>query len=194
MPPSYYHPIQKLCSIGNGKYANILLVAVGPYILSLDLKVGDVLSQWPVHPPQSDQAQAFEVPGCGELSERYVKDGPKSKRRKVTPSRENDEVQQAKDPRDSSTSPEFVSERFNERSRGPKEVSRSTLPNVSHIICTVDGYHVLAVTAEDKCIRVFKLELSGHLKLLSERHFSQISTASSCAYSCVDVCQKDFVL
>ncbi|KAF2498631.1 tRNA methyltransferas-like protein [Lophium mytilinum] len=42
-------------------------------------------------------------------------------------------------------------------------------PNVSKLVVTSDYQHLVAVTAEDKCLRVFRLDLTGRLEPLSER-------------------------
>lgn len=174
MPSAYHHPIQKLCSTSNASGASILLVAVGPYILSLDLKDGGVLSKWPSDPSTCDQAQTFQICEIEHSPGRFVNDGPEKKRRKVSPSLDNDELQARKDPGWSPPKSESVSERLNGPGRKQNEYCRSALPNVSHVICTIDGCHVIAVTVEDKCLRVFELDSSGHLELLSERQLTTL--------------------
>ncbi|KAF2230764.1 hypothetical protein EV356DRAFT_508232 [Viridothelium virens] len=42
-------------------------------------------------------------------------------------------------------------------------------PNVIKLLCTRDEKNIVAVTAEDKCIRVFNLKENGKLEQLSER-------------------------
>ena len=42
-------------------------------------------------------------------------------------------------------------------------------PSVVKLACTLNGQHVVAVTGEDKCIRVFDLAADGTLIQLSER-------------------------
>lgn len=41
--------------------------------------------------------------------------------------------------------------------------------NFTNLIVTSDGRHVVAVTGEDKCIRVFETTLASELRQLSER-------------------------
>ncbi|KAF2806880.1 tRNA methyltransferas-like protein [Mytilinidion resinicola] len=42
-------------------------------------------------------------------------------------------------------------------------------PNVSKLLVTSNSQHLVAVTAEDKCLRVFRLDLTGRLEPLSQR-------------------------
>ncbi|KAJ4345790.1 tRNA (guanine-N(7)-)-methyltransferase non-catalytic subunit trm82 [Didymosphaeria variabile] len=42
-------------------------------------------------------------------------------------------------------------------------------PNISHLKTTQDGQHLVAVTAEDKCIRVFQIDDQCRLEQLSQR-------------------------
>ena len=166
-----YHPFQKLCYISQASDINILLAANGPYILSLDLKNGGVSSKWPDDTAHSPPAQHFEASragaGAGALGGTDKEDDPPNKRRKVSASQ-----QEEQNSCESSSSIEFVSERAKGQRRKKKIVSKSALPNVSHLISTADGLHVIAVTAEDKCIRVFELNSLGNLRPLSERQGS----------------------
>lgn len=157
---SHHHPFQKLCYIRQYGDIGLLLAATGPNILSLDLQNGGVLSRWP-----NDLSQSAER--NGDLNSRFMDDDPPTKRRKLSPSQQQEEERQ--DSRESSISIEFVSERAKGQRRKRKKIVNSALPNVSQVICTVDGRHIIAVTAEDKCIRVLELDVLGRLNLLSER-------------------------
>ncbi|KAL1603983.1 tRNA (guanine-N(7)-)-methyltransferase non-catalytic subunit trm82 [Paraconiothyrium brasiliense] len=42
-------------------------------------------------------------------------------------------------------------------------------PNILHLKTTQDGQHLVVVTAEDKCIRVFQIDDQCRLKQLSQR-------------------------
>lgn len=181
------HPFQKLCCISQSGDIHLLLVATGPHILSLDLKNGGILAKWP-----NDDAQSAERQSLGELENGIMDDDPPAKRSKPNPSKRQQDEQE-EDSGDSSISVEFVSERAKGQRRKKKKTVKSVLPNVSHIIATLDGLRVVATTAEDKCIRVFELDSSGQLTLLSERHNDRISIIVDCAYCCIDVCQRDSV-
>lgn len=186
MSISHYHPFQKLCCINLSGDIHLLLAATGPHILSLDLKNGGILSKWP-----NDGLQSAKKQSLGESRNGLMDDDPPAKRRKPNTSDRQQDGQED-DSRGSSISVEFVSERAKGQRR-KKKIMKSVLPNVSHIIATRDGCHVVATTAEDKCIRVFELNSSGQLKLLSERHRGHISIIVDCAYGCIDVCQRDSV-
>ncbi len=188
MSMSHYHPFQKLCHIIQSGDSGLLLAAAGPYILSLDLKNGGVLLKWPNDVHESSERQAEEGSRNGDFVGNTLDGHRPTKRRKLSFSQEEEE----QDARQSSVSIEFVSERAKGQRR-KKKIVKSSLPNVSHVLSTVDGRHVVAVTAEDKCIRVFELDSLGHLKLLSERQGSRPTSDVDCAYCCVDVCQRDFV-
>ena len=187
MSTPHCHPFQKLYYISQSGNIHLLLVATGPNILSLDLKNGGILSKWPNDAVQSAERQSLEESGNGVMD-----DDPPAKRRKPNPSNWQQDEQED-DSRDSSISVEFVSERAKGQRRKKKKTVKPVLPNVSHIIATLDGFHVVATTAEDKCIRVFELDSSGQLRLLSERHNDRISIIVDCAYRCIDVCQRDSV-
>jgi tRNA (guanine-N(7)-)-methyltransferase subunit TRM82 len=182
MAMSYYHPIQKLCYIDQSHGGEFLLAATGPYILSLDLKHGGVLSKWP------DDAQALENPSNGGTHGRPIDDESPRKRRKVSPSQRSEEQES----RESSVSIEFVSERARGQRRRKKKIVQSILPNVSQIISTTDGRHAIAVTADDKCIRVFDIGPLGRLRPLSERKETHVFGERDYAYCGADVCQRDY--
>ncbi|KAK0654456.1 tRNA (guanine-N(7)-)-methyltransferase non-catalytic subunit trm82 [Lasiodiplodia hormozganensis] len=62
-----------------------------------------------------------------------------------------------------------------ETAEGPPEKKRKVLddsaqrPRIIKLVASRDGQHIVAVTGEDKCVRVFSLDPSGALKQLSER-------------------------
>ena len=151
----HHHAFQKLCYFGftlDGP--QLLLAAAGSQIFSFCLRSGDLLAQWP---SKDDETGDSDLPENGEDGR---EDEPPSKKRKMTKSNESST--------DSSESVEIVAERAKGQRRKAKVVN-ATLPKVSHLIATKDKKNVVAVTAEDKCIRVFELRKGARLKLLSER-------------------------
>ncbi|KAL8706748.1 MAG: hypothetical protein Q9201_000273 [Fulgogasparrea decipioides] len=73
------------------------------------------------------------------------------------------------DNRSESSSAEIVIE--DGKSKPSKSTKpRPTTPNVVNLASTADGQFVVAVTDEDKCIRVFRLSPNGILQQLSERY------------------------
>ncbi|KAL9110248.1 MAG: hypothetical protein Q9227_005155 [Pyrenula ochraceoflavens] len=145
------HPFQKLCYISRDDLKHsLLLAAAGPYILTLDITKGEVLSRWPQHTSKHERNT-------------NSRDGqPPEKKRRL--SNGEDDVQA--DASDSSTSVEIKTERVKGQRRKPKP--EPPLPNVSHVIAALDGT-IVTITAEDKCIRTFSITTSGALGLLAER-------------------------
>lgn len=160
------HPFQKICYLGKND-RGLLLAAGGSHLYSFCPASGEMLSTWP-----SSSDDGLSDVGNG-VSVRTDHTGePPSKKRRL--SANGDAAQSS----DSSVSVEIVAERAKGQRRRRKIVD-SKLPNVSHLIATKDAKHVVAVTVEDKCIRVFELGRlteggqRGRLKLLSKRCMSK---------------------
>jgi len=147
----FVYPFQKIYYVGpRGNGFDILLAAAGSHIFSFDIPSGTLLGQWPSDSQdgkESDASQSDEWP---------------AKRRKVAANGEGDVFSE------SSESVEFVAERVKGQRRKKKTVE-SKLPNVSHLVMSKDRKHIISVTAEDKCIRVFELRGNGKLRVLSSR-------------------------
>lgn len=165
MSISRYHPIQKLCYIHESSGRDIVLAATGPYILSLDFRNGGLLSRWPEDVDQEVNHEGRDGSRNGNFVGNSVGNDPPTKRRKTSPFQEEDQQGSG----ESFESIEFVSERAKGQRRKKKQAVKSTLPNISHIISTVNGRYITAVTADDKCIRVFEIDSTGRLKPLSQR-------------------------
>ncbi|KAL9617872.1 MAG: hypothetical protein Q9160_007360 [Pyrenula sp. 1 TL-2023] len=155
-----HHPFQRIVHSGNAVDGNDFLVAAaGPHIFVLNFKDGAVLSRWPYNDKLSGNGGSLSSdeiarPSNGE---------PPEKRRKISKSQEDGASSE------SSTSVEIETERVKGQRRKPKPKPKSNLPNVSHLLTTSDGRHTVAITAEDKCIRVFEIGGRGTLTALSER-------------------------
>lgn len=157
MTSSYQHPFQKLCCVGSVQgCSNLLLAAAGPHVFSFDLGSGELLARWPSKIPEEDDSDATEE----RIDENSGE--PPNKKRKIASSTRQGESS------DSSLSVEIVAERAKGQRRKPR-TAISVLPKVSHLIATRNRKHVVAVTTEDKCIRVFEIRKGARLKLLSER-------------------------
>lgn len=126
------HPIQKLCYPKQASRPDSVLAATGPYILSLSLDTGELLSKWPA------PSGLHEAPSRGPVH------------------RESDGEVEESAPK-------------KRKLDSKKTESIGVLPKVSHLVSTRTGQYVVAVTADDKSVRVFELEASGVLKLLSAR-------------------------
>ena len=147
----------------------MLLAASGPFIHSFNAQDGSFLSTWPSQGLQGKIATltdtAINTKGSGiagvPQSERP------SKRRKTSLSPKGS----------SSTSAEILVEDQTETECiGTIQASHA---DVSKMICTSNGSHVIVVTGEDKAIRVFELSEDGSLIQISERHALYIATIFS---------------
>ena len=154
---SFKHPFQKICYVSNG-HGIFLLGASGATIYSTDLKNGVISSRWPA----SDNSDILEADS--EANGDANEDERPTKRQRV-------ETEGQDGSRESSISVDMVTEkpeRVKGQRRKPKQ--ETPPPNVSHLIATKDGDNVIAVTAEDKCVRVFSILRDGRLRVLTQRY------------------------
>ncbi|OJD17292.1 hypothetical protein ACJ73_08812 [Blastomyces percursus] len=156
----FQHPFQCIQFLGSwGKDApNFLVGAAGPRLYVLDGRTGQSLSVWPstkepalTNAPHATNADSHSQ-GNAESSE------PPEKRRKLSPTTQQDAACEG------TTANEAIAKRP-DKSRESKLVW-STIPIVT---ASKSGKHVVVVTAEDKCIRVFEVDTSGVLSQLSQR-------------------------
>src|SRR5947209_376792 len=103
------HPFQKVCYIEEN--VGVLFAAAGPYIYSLSLASGDILSTWP---PNFDDGRSDAEDGTTTQKHRMGK--PPSKKRKLSTAGE------ATESSDSSTSVEIVAERAKGQRRKAKTI------------------------------------------------------------------------
>ena len=145
------------CPSASARRRNVLLAASGPFIYSFGIQDGLLLSIWPIPDLEGTPVALDESLACA--GEPGVTDAERSaKRRRVSLSREVS----------SSTSAEIVVETPHvTKSSRELQVSSS---EVNKMICTSSGEYVVAVTGEDKTIRVFELRRDGSLMQTSERH------------------------
>lgn len=154
------HPFQKLCYLkASFDLPGALLAASGPYICCFDFQRGFV-ARWPVDDEEEDtpDAERHDVKGDGGGGERPAK------RRRLSGDEDGLMVRQ-----DSEESVEIISERVKGQRRKPKPLSKTKLPDISHMLATSNGKSILVVTADDKCIRVLERRKSGKLRGVSER-------------------------
>ncbi|KAF9886841.1 tRNA (guanine-N(7)-)-methyltransferase non-catalytic subunit trm82 [Aspergillus nanangensis] len=62
-----------------------------------------------------------------------------------------------------------VSEPSDQAAEGPTESQKVTWSNIPIVLASSNGQYVIALTAEDKCIRVFQLSPEGTFQQLSQR-------------------------
>ncbi|PBP24629.1 WD repeat domain-containing protein [Diplocarpon rosae] len=160
-----------------------LVAARGSSLDSYNLQSGSLLSTWTCpaskeskkEDDSSTQAQKKEEVSnlAPSIAEAVVEEtGPPSKKRKL--SDEPEKGDQSSAPKD-----QKPDQRRGKKDKKPKQNYRSVAvstgletPAVIALAATTDGRHVIAVTGEDKCIRVFKrIEEGGVEKLqqISER-------------------------
>ena len=162
------HPYQCLlhCHQVSPIEAGILVAASGSYIHTFSAQSGRYLSTWP---PLEDTAQTrsagqnneneFKVPHMKRFSQDDAKRPPK--RQKLSPAREES----------GSSSAEIVV--AGDSDNGETTISQQLLNSpIIKLAGTSAGQYVIAVTGEDKCIRVFDLAVNGTLTQLSERQDS----------------------
>ena len=159
------HPYQCLlyCSRPGQAEAGILVASSGPYIHTFNVHNGTHISTWPsgqeLGKASKDDATAELGSGVTGKTETHQEDPQRPrKRQKLSPPRD-----------DSASSAEIVvngGDADDEHARLKQAIS----PPVIKLAGTSDGRHVVAVTGEDKCIRVFELPEDGCLIQLSERY------------------------
>ena len=159
------HPYQCLlyCSRPGKAEAGILVASSGPYIHTFNIHKGTYLSSWPsgqeLGKSSKDDATAELGSGLTGNTETHQEDPQRPrKRRKLSPPRD-----------DSGSSAEIVVNSGDTDDQNPR-LKPAISPPVIKLAGTSNGHHVVAVTGEDKCIRVFELLEDGCLVQLSERY------------------------
>ena len=159
------HPYQCLlyCCRPDQADAGILVAASGPYIHTFSFLHGKHLSSWRLK--QDSVYASWEMKGAKVNVANFKERDPPGqeassrpqKRRKLSSSRD-----------DSGSSAEIVVDSGGANGQDPIKKPLVSSPIIK-LAGSSDGRHVVAVTGEDKCIRVFKLLNSGALVQLSER-------------------------
>ena len=155
-------PLQCLyyCSRSNDQ-TNVIFAASVSSIFSFSASDGSLLFSWPQEnrSDPSDPSDAI-TPVNIELEEELPETGvePPGKRRKLSSSGNVSE----------STSTEIVVENGRSKRRKPRGQG-SFSPSVIKLVGTSNGKYLIAVTGEDKCIRVFGIQRDGSLETISER-------------------------
>lgn len=145
------------CPSASARKPSVLLAASGPLLYSFGIQDGLLLSIWPTHDLEGTPVALDESLACAGRPE-FTDAERSAKRRRVSLSREVS----------SSTSAEIVLETPN-ATKPSKELQVSN-SEINKLIRTSSGEYVVAVTGEDKTIRVFELQRDGSLMQISERH------------------------
>lgn len=153
---SFQHPFQTVQQLGSqgpdGR--DLLFAAAGSKIYTFDVDNGRQLSVWPQDlEPQQGQPEPVETSPKGDELDSESQ-GPPEKRRKLSSSG-------AEKPGDSQEDT-----RKDSGKKGTSAVEWTTIPILT---TSADGKHLIAVTGEDKCIRVFDVDKDGKLVQLSGR-------------------------
>lgn len=164
-----HFPAHKLCAIDR-KPGGLILAATGTCIQSLTLNGDQPLSIWP-----RDDVESSGGEESGDES-RPVKRLKLDDGEKPSLGREASEASEASIDIKVEGRPRQKGER-----RKPK-IPDTSLPHISHLIATSDGGHAIAITSEDKTVRVFKISDSGKLQQLSSRPMPKKSCAISLSH------------
>ena len=161
-------PFQRLLYINRQSQGltNIIIAASGPHLLSCD--ASHFFVQWSSSSQlnttsDGNKEQQRVVAGDGSappVNESHDETEQPRKRQKLSPPES--------EKRSDSSSAEIVLESGKSKRRRSKRQDASG-PNISHLVANSKGDHVVAVTAEDKCVRVFRLLGTGITQQLSER-------------------------
>lgn len=157
------HPYQCLLSSQLPDSSGPILVAAsGPYIHIFHAEKGSHLSSWPKSRINSRSSIDDTNDNVGvhknavpQIDSDVLE--PLQKRQKLSSAREN-----------SSSSAEIVVD-DSYRGEPQPDTSQASKPAVIKLAATSTGQHVIAVTGEDKCIRVFELSIDGVMNQVSER-------------------------
>ncbi|KAG2416959.1 hypothetical protein HFD88_008176 [Aspergillus terreus] len=135
-------PFQAINFVERGHATNLFVTSAGAKLYSYAAETGERLASWPqgVDADRTEAAEAEVSPGS---------QGPPEKRRKV-----------------SQSSAQAVESSKSTTNDSAKKLAWSNIPIV---VISSNGEYVVAVTSEDKCIRVFQLSPDGRFKQLSER-------------------------
>ncbi|KLJ13305.1 hypothetical protein EMPG_11733 [Blastomyces silverae] len=158
----FQHPFQCIQCLGNrGREApNFLVGAAGPRLYVLDGRTGQSLSVWPsnMEPATTKAPRATNADSHTQANAESSE--PPEKRRKLSPTTQQEEAASVE-----GTTAHEAKANGSDKSQESK-LAWSTIPIVT---ASRSGKHVVVVTAEDKCIRVFEVNASGVLSQLSER-------------------------
>lgn len=143
---SFQHPFQslKLVKRQSQGLPNVLVTSAGPYIYSYAAESGQRLDVWPEHIETSGGAASAPASTSDDQAP------PEKKIKLSSPENESED------------NPSMTTD-------GPTNKSLAWT-NILKVLATSDGKHVVALTAEDKCIRVFSLSEDGKFKELSSRY------------------------
>ncbi|KAL4982349.1 hypothetical protein BDW68DRAFT_192230 [Aspergillus falconensis] len=142
MAENFQHPFQCIQFVKKkkGEHRDVLVASAGAKLFSYATDSGRRLSVWP-----RDDA-GIDTPDANGAGSNPETEGPPEKKRKVESSSEN-----------------------NDDAGAAAAKNTRTWTNIPILTSTPDGEYLVALTGEDKCIRVFRIEEDGSFVQLSER-------------------------
>lgn len=153
------YPFQKLCYLhASLDLPEALLAARGDSICCYDFRKG-LIGRWPM------DEEELEGPSDVERQHMNGNEEERPSKRQRLSGHEDDTLAT----QESEESVEIISERAKGQRRKPKPFSKVRLPDVSHMLATLDGKNIIVVTTDDKCIRVLERQKNGKLRRISER-------------------------
>ncbi|KAK5102374.1 tRNA (guanine-N(7)-)-methyltransferase non-catalytic subunit trm82 [Exophiala xenobiotica] len=168
MTPMHF-PAHKLCAVDQ-EPTGLILAATGTCIQSLTLNGDQPLSIWP----------RDDVESSGD--EESGDEGRPAKRLKLSNGEKPSLGREASEASEASIDIKVEGRPRQKGERRKPKVPDTTLPHVSHLIATSDGSHAIAITSEDKAVRVFKVSDSGKLHQVSSRPMPKKSCAISLSH------------
>lgn len=148
------HPFQCIRCLRNvgPQKRSFVVAAAGHALFVFDALTGTKTSTWPGPESKTQIESASDEP----LE-------PPGKRRKITPPADAEKKEESSDAK-STAQPD------NSKNQKPeKQKQKEQEPNVVMFVVSTEGGYVVAATAEDKSVRVFQVDPTGHLSQLSER-------------------------
>ena len=158
-------PFHRILYCDRKESSSLIIAASGDCIHSFSALTGTLLSSWsqnrgsfsPIQQPRTQAAGSADF--WAASSERPVK------RRRLSGSAEVSD----------STSAEIVIDNDNKKPRRQKP-KIEPVPAVTNIMVNSTGKHIIAVTGEDKCIRVLEVLADNTLLQISERYATYLSS------------------
>ena len=162
------HPFQCLlyCSLSEHREDDVVVAAAGPFIHSFSVQPGTLLSSWSSYdqttlPVKRNDGIVTNSGGSLDTVDIEYSERPQKRQKLSVIEGDSD-----------STSTEIVIKGAG-HSKASSKGDKRKYPQITNLAASSTGKYVVAVTGEDKCIRVFGFSIGGILKQLSERFLDQ---------------------
>lgn len=164
-------------------HSGLLLAACGDSIYSISASSGSCLSIWSLTKSPSPVTLKFKDQEVNGAAQETIGPECPSKRSRLS----------GEDDISDSTSAEIVIESDSKKARKYKP-RVPPVPAIFKLAVTSAGKHVVAITDEDKCIRVLEVLANGTLHEISERYVAGFSFRFCMIDRRLGVCLRDHVL